>query len=239
MNYVRSLLVLGAVAMLAACQSMPSTTFDPAQRQTVKKVGIAPLGIPDNAEVRILQSVGANFGLIGAIVEESRAANARGELEDVLAKSNYDFKTELVTNTQLAMTGAGFDVVQLTGARPKAHRGKFLKTVPAETGVDAVLDVYVMSLGFFAAGATTDYRPGCHIAARLVDPKTQKVLFQDQVMVGAVMPTNQKAIVLPGDPAATFKDREALQADAPVTRDALKKALDSCVAELGKQFGGA
>jgi hypothetical protein len=239
MNYVRSLLVLGAIAVLAACQSMPSTTFDPTLRQTIRKVGIAPLGMPENAEVRILHSVGSNFGLIGAIVEESRAANARGELEDVLAKSGYDFKLEMTTNTQLAMTAAGFDVVQLPGARPTAHRAKFLKTVAAEAGVDAVLDVYVMSLGFFAAGATTDYRPGCHIAARLVDPKTQKVLFQDQVMYGAVMLTYQKAIVLPGDPAATFKDRDALQLDAPVTRDALKKALDSCVAELGKQFGSA
>jgi hypothetical protein len=237
MRAFHALLVLGAVGLLAACQSMPSTTFDPALKPTVRKVGIVEIGMPENAEVRILQSVGGNFGLIGAIVEETRAANARGELVDVLAKSNYDFRMEITSNALAALNAAGFQATQLPGKRPDAVRGKFLKAVPKTADVDAVLDMYVVSVGFFAAGATTDYRPGCHIAARLVEPKTQKVLFQDQIMYGAVMPTYQKAIVLPGDPAATFKDRAALQSDAPVTRDALKKAIDTCVAELGKQFG--
>jgi hypothetical protein len=237
MRTFRTLLVLGAIALLAACQSMPSTTFDPSLRQSVKKVGIAPIGMPENAEVRILQSVGSNFGLIGALVEEGRAAGARGELSEVLAKTSYDFKIEFTTNALSAMNAAGFAAEQLPGKRADAERGKFMKVVPKNAGVDAVLDMYVVSVGFFAAGATTDYRPGCQFAARLVDPKDQKVLFQDQIMYGAVMPTYQKAIVLPGDPAATFKDRNALQADAPVTRDALKKAIDTCVAELGKQFG--
>lgn len=237
MRAIHALLVLGAVTLLAACQSMPSTTFDPSLKPTFKKVGIAPIGMPENAEVRILQSVGGNFGLIGALVEEGRAASARGELVDVLAKTNYDFKMEFTVNALAAMNAAGFEATQLPGKRADAERAKFMKAVPKNAGVDAVLDMYVVSVGFFAAGATTDYRPGCQIAARLVDPKDQKVLFQDQILYGAVMPSYQKAIVLPGDPAATFKDRAALQADAPVTRDALKRAIDTCVAELGKQFG--
>ena len=239
MRVVSLLMVLGVAAMLTACQSMPRTTFDPGLRQTVKKVGIAPLGMPNSAEVRILQPIGANFGLIGALVEETRAANARSELEDVLARVNYDYKLELTTNTILTMTDAGFEAVQLPGARPSSARGKFLKSVPVDPGVDAVLDLYVVSLGFFAAGATTDYRPGCHIAARLVDSKSQKVLFQDQIMYGALVPTNQKAIMVPAHSNRSFSDRDSLQSNPSVTRDAFKKALDACVNAVGRQFGSS
>jgi hypothetical protein len=238
MRIIRTLALLGAITLLTACESMPTTSFDPAQRATVKKVGLAPVGLPEKAEVRIIAPVGANFGLIGALVEEGRAAAARTELEEVLTKAEYDFKTAIPAYLVQAMTAAGFETTSLAGNRKKEERGKFMKAVPKDASVDAVLDVYVFSFGFFAAGATTDYRPGAHIMARLVDAKTNKVLFQDQIMYGALMPTYQKAIVIPADPSVVFKDRPGLQADPTVTRAALEKALQAVAAELGKQFPG-
>lgn len=235
LNRLKLSLALAAAALLCACASMPSTTYD-ASSLTIETVAVAPVGMPSKADVRILNSVGANFGLIGALVEEGRAASARGELEDVFAQTGYDYKKAISTALVGAVSAAGFQVQELPGTRIEGEHAKFLRKLPADVSADAILDAYVQYVGFVAAGSTTDYRPAFEVAVRMVNTKDGKVVFQDQFVYAASRPTYQKAIVVPSVSDTTFANREALRTDAAATRDALHKAIEAVSAEVTRQF---
>ena len=158
MRAVLLLLVSSVVAGLSACSTMPTTTFDTVAGQHIKKIAIAPIGVAEKADVRIMQPVGANFGLVGALVEEGRAANARAELAKTLSAAGYDYHEDVKQTLLREFSENGFEPILLPGDRASNERLKFLAKLPTDTGSDAILDFVVSYIGFVAAGATTEYR---------------------------------------------------------------------------------
>jgi hypothetical protein len=223
--------------LLGACASFPTQEFNKSANASLHTIALAPVGMPDKPSVVILNAVGNSFGLIGGIVEATRAANAANELVGELKTGNLDYKTYVPAQITSALQAGGYAVVAVDGARPAGETGKFLTKAPQAPGADAVMDIYVSYIGYIAAGATTDYRPAVHIEARMIDAKTQKVLFADQVYYNNYSPNFAKqAITLEPDPKVTFNDRAAMiAAPADVTRG-LAAGIDAVALELARQL---
>ncbi len=229
----RVLGLLASMCLLAACQTMPTQAYNKAEA-SVNAVGLAPPGIPEQPAVRILASVGANFGLIGAVVEESRAAAASKELQEIFAANSYDYKKDIHDTLGLAFAETSLKMLPASGDRPAAERMKFLTKCPAATDTQACLDIFVTYVGYMSAGATTDYVPTVHLTARMLRNSDGNTLFQDQIHYNAMAGT--KAIVLQPSDRFRFKDRDAMKADPKAVVAGIQEAIRAVTSELAKQF---
>lgn len=237
MGPLRVLAMVCLTGLLGACASFPTQEFNKSANASLHTIALAPIGMPDKPSVIILNAVGNSFGLIGGIVEATRAANAANELVGELKTGNLDYRTYLPAQITSALQADGYTVIGVDGARAAGETGKFLTKPPQAAGADATLDIYVSYVGYIAAGATTDYRPAVHIEARLLDAKTQKVLFADQVYYNNFSPNFAKrAITIEPDPKVTFTDRPAMLAAPADVTHGLAGAIDSVAQNLAQQL---
>ena len=230
---VRALGMIAVVSLLAACQSMPTQGYNKSA-SNIHSVGIAPLGIPAQPVVQILAPVGANFGLIGGLIEAGRAADASKELQDIFGKTGYDYRKDVADSLSMSLAAASLPVSSIAGERPAKEQFKFLGTCPSAPGADACLDVFVTFFGYMAAGATTDYVPTVKLTARMVRNSDSKLLFQDQVEYNSL--AGSKAIVVQPSDKYRFKDRDAMKADPQRVTAGMQEAVRAAMDELAKQF---
>jgi len=221
---------------LAACGALPAQNFEHSTRATIKRVDIVPIGTPEHTQVRIMNPIGAGFGVVGNLVEARRAVWASQAMETTLAAAHYDFRDSLSKAVTQAVSKVGFTITRLAGARPEKEHGRFLTKYPQLKRVDAYLDVYATYVGFEAPQSSTAFRPRLELSARLVSAKDNTVLFQDRIIYGCVENTDEEAVLVRADDNLSFKDRGALQVDPTRTARALQSAIDATAWELAKQF---
>lgn len=233
------LLVSIVIGTLTACGALPTQSFEHSVRASVRRVNIMPIGTPEHAQARIMNPIGAGFGLVGNFVELRRKAGASQEMESALAAAHFDFRTSLANAINQAVSKVGFSITRLTGARPEKEQTKFLASYPApakKERVDAYLDVYASYVGFEAPRSSSAYQPRIEISARLVSAKDHQILFQDRIIYGCVENTDEEAVLVRADDSLKFRDRAAFQADPNRTARALQSAIDATAWELAKQF---
>ena len=222
--------------LMAACQSVPPPlAFEHSTRVSVRHICLTPLGVPQRAEVSIMNPIGSGFGVVGNLIETHRAAVADAEMADVLSKARYDFGSALTNSVTLAMRKAGFTISRVEGARPQNERAKFLSKYPQRVQVDAFLDIYMRYVGFQAPQSSADYRPRVELIARLVSARGV-TLFQSRIVYGSATAEDEDAILVRADESVSFRDRAALQANPSTTVRALQSAIDSVAWELAMQF---
>jgi hypothetical protein len=221
---------------LAACGALPTQNFDHSVRAKIKRVEVVPIGTPEHTQVRIMNPIGAGFGVVGNLVESRRAAGASQEMEKVLAAAHYDFRTSLANSITQAVSKVGFSINRRAGARPEKEHSRFLTKYPHEKKVDAYLDVYATYVGFEAPQSSTAYRPRLELSARLVSAKDNQILFQDRIVYGCTENTDEEAVLVRADDKLSFRNRAALQVDPDRTARALQSAIDATAWELAKQF---
>jgi hypothetical protein len=221
---------------LAACGALPTQNFEHSVRATIKRVDVVPIGTPEHTQVRIMNPIGAGFGVVGNLVESRRAAGATQVLESVLAAAHYDFRTSLANSITQAVSKVGFSITRLTAARPEKEHSRFMTKYPPAKKVDAYLDVYATYVGFEAPQSTTAYRPRLELSARLVSARDNQILFQDRIIYGCTENTDEEAVLVKADDNLSFRDRSAFQADPTRVARALQSAIDAAAWELAKQF---
>jgi hypothetical protein len=221
---------------LAACGALPTQNFDHSVRASIKRIEVVPIGTPERTQVRIMNPIGAGFGVVGNLVESRRAAGASQEMENVLAAAHYDFRTSLANSITKAVSKVGFSINRVGGARPDKEHSRFLTKYPHEKKVDAYLDVYATYVGFEAPQSSTAYRPRLELSARLVSAKDNQILFQDRIVYGCSENTDEEAVLVRADDKLSFRNRAALQVDPDRTARALQSAIDATAWELAKQF---
>ncbi len=227
-----------AIALLmAACQSVPPPlAFEHSTRVNVRRIALMPLGVPERAEVTIMNPIGSGFGVVGTLIETRRASSANAEMATVLSKAHYDFAAGMTNAIALAMHKAGFTIVRIEGQRPQNEREKFVSYSPQHAQADAYLDVYARYVGFQALQSSVDYRPRVEIVARLVSTHGGATLFQNRIVYGSATTEDADAILVRADENVSFRDRPALQANPSTTARALQTAIDSVAWELATQF---
>lgn len=231
-----AMVLAGMLALVSACGTLPPENFEAASRVAVRRVCLASPGVPDRPQVTIMNPIGAGFGVLGNLIEAHRASGAQQEMQAVLAKANYDYSAALTDSVFAAMRKAGFAMVRSSQSRPEKERSHFMKSYPDVKRVDAYLDVYADYVGFQALQSSEDYRPHLEISARLVDARSGRILFQDRIVYGFSVATDEDAVLVRAEDNYRFKDRAALQANPVQTARALQGAIEAVSWELAKQF---
>jgi hypothetical protein len=227
---------LGLALGLSACGSLPPANFEQSARITIHSVCLTSPGVPDRAQVTVMNPIGAGFGVLGNLIEAHRTAGAQQEMQAVLAKVSYNYAAALDDSVFMAMSKAGFVMIRSTQSRPESERSRFLTHYQAARKVDAFLDIYADYVGFQALQSSEDYRPHLEISARLVDAKDGKILYQGRIVYGLARATDEEAVLVQAGDTYHFRDRTALQANPTVTARALQGAIDAVAWELAKQF---
>jgi hypothetical protein len=229
-------IAMGLALLLSACGSLPPANFEQSSRIAVRRVCLASLGVPDRPQVTIMNPIGAGFGVLGTLIESHRAAGAQQEMQAVLAKAGYNYESALTDSVFQAMGKAGFTMIRSPESRPEKERSHFMSHYPSVSRVDAFLDVYVDYIGFQALQSSDDFRPHLEISARLVNAKDGEILFQDRIVYGLAVATDEDAVLVRAEDNYRFKDRTALEANPSRTAHALQGAIEAVAWELAKQF---
>jgi hypothetical protein len=227
---------LGFALVSNACGSLPPANFEQSSRVTVHSVCLTSPGVPDRAQVTVMNPIGAGFGVLGNLIEAHRTAGAQEEMQAVLASISYNYAAALDDSVFMAMSKAGFVMTRSAESRPESERSHFMTHYPPAKKVDAFLDIYADYVGFQAPQSSEDYRPHLDISARLVNAKDGKILYQGRIVYGLGRATDEDAVLVQAGDTYHFKNRTALQANPTVTARALQGAIDAVAWELAKQF---
>jgi hypothetical protein len=222
--------------VLAACRTLPQQGFEHSSHAAIKRIYLMPLGTPEHAQVRIMNPIGAGFGVVGNLIESRRAAGAGQEMESTLGAAHYDFRTALTNSVAAAVGRAGFTLTRAPNPRPDKDRSRFINKYPIIKRIDAYLDVYASYVGFEALQSSKAYRPRLEISARLVSAKDNQTLFQDRIVYGLVENSDDDIVLVRADDSLSFRNRATLQSDPIRTARALQAAIDAVSWELAKQF---
>jgi hypothetical protein len=234
--HIPGFIVLAGLLLCACETAPPPLAFDQSTRASVKRICLVTPGIPERAEVTIMNPIGAGFGVVGNLIEARREAAADSEMAGVLAKAHYDFGAALTAAIAAAARKAGFTVIRDDGQRPPKASASFLPQYPKRGAqVDAYLDVYAPYVGFRAPRSSAAYHPRIELIARLVDTRGA-TLFQRRLVYGSSAVEDEDAIVVAPDDNVSFRDRAALQGDPSGTARALQSAIDSIAWELARQL---
>jgi hypothetical protein len=230
--------LLAALAVLAGCAGLLGKLSPAAPAASrMKVVVLAPIGLPDKADVRVLSSAGEELGMVGTLVDRTRFAAKRAALAKTLNAAGFSLNAEVQTALLAALRGAGFEVRVVDGRREGHDARRWLKTLPPADGVDFVLDAYIAQLGYFAGSEADSYRPAVDLRARFVEPATQKEPYAGEIIYNGALnvTTGSKATVIPVDPAYTFKSSSALSTDPARTAEGLRAALRAVTTELSRK----
>ena len=220
--------IIGTCLFLAGCASQPVIPFDKTTAGNIKTIAIVTPNMPEKPNVWLVNDLGKNMGLIGALVD----AGLESAREDKFWKDIDGAKNppRAIFNTALtdALTAAGFTVKVIDVKRSS----DFLKTYPATDGVDAYLDLTFMGMGYGYLAAdmadATPYRPFAYVNCRLVRASDKAVLMQDTVVYNFVSPSGASTttgVTISPDPAYNFVDFAALHANAPKATEGLRETL--------------
>ena len=227
---------LGFALVSSACGSLPPANFEQSSRISIHSVCLTSPGVPDRAQVTVMNPIGAGFGVLGNLIEAHRTAGAQDEMQAVLARISYNYAAALDDSVFMAMSKAGFVMTRSVETRPESERSHFMTHYPSAKKVDAFLDIYADYVGFQAPQSSEDYRPHLDISARLVNAKDGKILYQGRIVYGLGRATDEDAVWVQAGDTYHFRDRTALQANPTVTARALQGAIDAVAWELAKQF---
>jgi hypothetical protein len=226
---LRLIAAVAACLLLCACASQPVIPFDKSTAGEIKTIGIVTNNMPEKPSVWLVNDLGKNFGLIGALIDaglqNSRENKFWVEIDGAKNPPTAIFNTALAE----ALTAEGY---ALKPVEVKKRPNDFLKTYPKTDGVDAYLDLTFMGTGYGYLAAdmadATPYRPYAYVNCRLVRASDNAVLMQDTVVYNYVSPTGASltnGVTISPDPAYNFVDFDAMQADPPKVTKGLHETL--------------
>lgn len=209
---LRVFAALCALACLGACASpYVATPYDHAQNSSVHALVLAPGAMPQKAMAYEVASTGANFGLIGALIDAGIQSSRQDAVNKALNDDGFNAESQLQSQVVHALEAQGYTVKPLNGPREKRE---FLTSYPtAEGPVDAYVDVMVGYYGYMSAGAGQPFRPTMGTKVRLVSAKdTSHVLMENMIVYNPIF-ASQGIITLTPNADYTFKNRSELLAD--------------------------
>ena len=229
--------LLTYILLLAGCASTPQQTLDPTADLRSKKIAIVPVGIPKVAEVSIVYSSGAAFGLIGGLVDAARFLAHAKDLASILEKQQFNFHIELSDGVAKVGQDNGMHVIVLDETRIGSDRAKWMTSTPNGQGADYYLDVVFKRFGYIAQTDAAAYVPSIDVCARMTDA-SGKPIFSTEILYNPALDFlgNFKGPKIKPDPQYQFASMDALKADPQKTAEGLRTAISAVLQELNNEL---
>jgi hypothetical protein len=222
----KKLLIIAAAMSVTACAApYIATPYDRATAN-VTRIAMVDDALEPKAIAYEVASTGANFGLIGALVDAGIQESRRTAVNEALNSVQFDAETVLERRVAATLTSQGYTVEALSGDRAKRD---FLVSYPAANS-EAHLDIVVTEYGYMSSGAGQPFRPTVYAKVRLVRASDNTVLMDNMILYNPIAPT-EGMITLTPNPEYAFRNREGLLEDptrlAAGLEDALVRVADT------------
>lgn len=230
------LMLYASVLFVSACASHPEIPFDRTAAAGVKKIGVVAPAFPTGSSVILASTVGQNFGLIGALIDQSMKTSRETDVNQLLSAQKFDAKAEFSQALEAALQRQGYETFAVAPVRKQGSDFVDATALAGQPPADAYLDIVVDTYGFMASGISSSnpYRPIVYLKCRLVsanDPA--RVLMYDTILVNPLGSPKDAVQVFPSATDA-FVDFDNLVANPTRTTEALVKAIDQSADTVGK-----
>lgn len=222
-----------AVSLSACASTYVGKPYDRAANN-IQSIQIVDDSVPPKISAMEVASVGANFGLVGALANAAVTASREEALNAALTTTSFDAEARLEEHLVKALGDAGYKAAVEPGA-VRAKRIFLTSYSSKEAKPDAHLDLVIVNYGYISAGAGQPWRPTVQATVRLVSASDNKVLMENQIVYNGMF-TQNGVITLTPDPTYAFKNRDDMLADpsrlASGLETALNKVADTAVGLL-------
>jgi len=217
--------LIGFVALAAVSGCVSPYVGTPYERSpAIHAIAVEQDAVPEKLSAWEVNSVGSNFGLIGALtdaaIQQSRESAMSAALHTV------DFDAEAIFDQRLVeqLTQDGYSAQVLSG--DNRQRRVFVTTYGgAPAGTDAYLDVVITNYGYISSGVGQPWRPTAEATVRLVRASDSQTLMENQISYNS-MYVRRGVITLTPNPDFVFPNREAMLADPQRLADGITDALN-------------
>lgn len=216
----KKLLIIAAAMSVTACASPYIATPYDRPSASVTRIALVDDSLEPKAIAYEVASTGANFGLIGALVDAGIQESRKAAVNDALNSVQFDAETVLERRVASTLTQQGYTVEALSGDRAKRD---FLVTYPAANS-EAHLDIVVMNYGYMSSGAGQPFRPTVYAKVRLMRVSDNAMLMENMILYNPIAPS-EGVITLAPNPEYAFRNREGLLADPTRLAAGLEDAL--------------
>ena len=216
----RKIVAIAVAMCVTACASPYIAT--PYDRPTadVTRIAVVDDALEPKAIAYEVASTGANFGLIGALIDVGIQESRRAAVNEALDSVQFDAEAVFERRVASTLAAQGYTVEALSGDRAKRD---FLISYPTATS-DANLDIVVMNHGYMSAGAGQPFRPTVYAKVRLMRASDNVMLMENMILYNPIAPT-EGVITLAPNPEYAFRNREGLLEDPARLAAGLEDAL--------------
>lgn len=231
---MRLFVFLAAAAALSACASPYVATPYESDLHPVRTIGL----IEDVGEADVIAyevaSAGANFGLIGALVDAGVQNSRRARVEETLEYEGFDAQEYVREQLVLELEARGYEVsVVRVGGRDGLQLLDRFDGLDAE--VDAHLDAVLQTYGLLSSGAGTPFRPHAQAEAQLIYGDQREIAMRNSVIF---TPFGEPAgrILLSPPLDETYRNREEILEDPVRLVESIQLAIRESAAALAAQL---
>jgi len=229
------LIALLAIAV-TGCAGLPQQqAYNIHANSHVKRIAIVKPYKPESVRVFYFNHPGMQGGLIGAIIAETEFSNKTEEFNAIFARNNFDPVVYLVGKLEEELKGGNFEVVTIeTDAK---ESGTFMTKYP-DNDVDAYLDSYFHYYGYFAGSPEAAYKPTVGLQVRLVDKKTESLLYANHLLTGESFAARDNSRYIGHKEIFSFPYFEDLIASPNLSYEGIKDSLDRIAKNVATELTG-
>jgi hypothetical protein len=221
---MKAIVIAALVLLLNGCTSPMKYSFEPGAADSIRRIALVDPVEPEQYTAFNLGHPGMYLGLASGIVTGSHMEAEGKAFTAHLRQTGFDLGRRLAERTVHALERRGYEVVRVT-------------SVADARGVDAVLTLTPMMVGYVAPRVLTDYIPAISVVAELVPagrPEAEPVyrdgfLFGWQGFTGWWVP-------LPAPPEYSYRNFADLMKRSEEAADGLTLGADRIAERLAADF---
>jgi hypothetical protein len=221
------LITIGSLILLTGCAQYPKQAFNH-DAHDIKEILLIEPKQTEGYEAAIMNHAASYFGLIGGLIALSDISAKSSTLSTTLAPFKWDASQSLANEVAEEMKRAKFIVKRVNVAQEKVglleNYTSLISRMANETQLkaDAILDLRVGKPSYLADSHTSAYMPSIWVDARLIDVKSQAVLFRDIFIYGYAIKAIKQPITIPADSKYQFENMDALTKSPELTHEGLR-----------------
>ncbi|WP_260858894.1 hypothetical protein [Paraburkholderia sp. BCC1885] len=167
-----------ATTLLTGCTSLPKTDLASDNREKLHSIAMLDVAEPRGENVANFGGAAGAFGLIGGLVQGGVNSSHTSTYTQHVASEKIAFAPVVNDGLTTRLSSDGYEIVVLHDQHAKlSSDGKSDDFSDVKTTADAILSVWITSLGYASPPASSDFIPWVVIRARLLDSKSKQDMY--------------------------------------------------------------
>lgn len=235
-THIRTILVALFTVVITGCAGLPQQqAYNHQANSHIKRIAVVKPYEPEEVQVYYFNHPGLQGGLVGAIIAETEFSNKTTEYNAVFAQNEFNPVDYLVGRLEEELKDGDFEVVTIDSNVKEP--GVFMTKYP-DQDVDAYLDSYFHNYGYFAGSPEAAYKPTIGLQVRLVDKKTESLLYANQLITGESFAARENSRYIGHTEIFSFPYFEDLLGSPNLSFEGIKDALDRIAENLASELAG-